>query len=52
MTVPQRQESRTPEDILMDLLDLANVVDRTQPAHRYVSTERLREVITHGWNQT
>lgn len=52
MSAPQRQETRSAEDILFDLLDLANVVDRQQPAHRYVSTQRLREAITHGWNQT
>ncbi len=45
---PRDTEQWTPETALLELLDLCAVTDRQRPAYRYLSTERIRAVLTQG----
>lgn len=38
-------EQRTDSDILADIRDLIAVIDKQEPAWRFVRTQRLRDVI-------
>lgn len=50
MTAPDiPPQEREPIQILMDLLDACAITDREQPAFRYLSTRRLRELVVDGW---
>lgn len=44
-TCPKIGEQRTDSDILADIRDLIAVIDKNEPAWRFVRTQRLRDVI-------
>jgi hypothetical protein len=44
-------EEREPIELLMDVLALCAVIDRERRAYRSIPTERIREVITTGWQR-
>lgn len=50
--LPPDPFTRTAADVLAELLDLAAVIDRQRPAHRFISTTRIRELIVSGLVET